>query len=649
MSKRAKKTLSDLTWAELEAWAGSRIVSRGKSYQKSGSVRDLARTSDGGLLAWVRGSRNYATKAALEKGRLSSDCTCPYEGTCKHAVAVVLEYLDCLKKKADVPLANVDDDRLSLLEDASLAWEDHEDCVDFDEDDDEYRDEDDDLIPEAERALAGIEAALGKKSKQELQATLSGILKSHPELKKELGFARPTPGKKGCAALTKSVTKAIVMISSEPAWRDYWKHTGQTPDYSPVRDGLKRLLDEGCPDDVVRLGEKLFTRGVEQLEHSHDEGETATELSDTMPIVFKALAKCSLSDTDKLERAVDFVLRDDYDLCRGADEFLQRRFGKKSWSELADRLLTRLREMKPETGEGAFSRDYNRDHLSGEVIRAMENAGRADEAIGLCLREAEATGSYERLVRKLRQADRTAEAEEWIRKGVKETQNKLPGIAASLKSALLEMRQEKKDWPFVSALRAEDFFQNPGLKTFKDLQTACARAKAWPEVRSACMVFLETGVYPGDKAGWPLPDTGFGKPEKLRREKPPFTDTLIDIAISEKRIDDVLRWYDIQKQRANAWFGSHRDDVVANAVTGKYPDRAIAIWKTIAEGLIAQAKVGAYSEAVAYLKKVRQALDRTGRAAEWASYLAALTEANKRKPRLVEMLNVLSNKPIITK
>lgn len=647
MSKRAKKTLSDLTWADLEAWAGSRIVSRGTSYQKNWSVRDLARISDGGLLAWVRGSRNYATKAALEKGRLSSDCTCPYEGTCKHAVAVVLEYLDRLKKKAEVPLADADDDRLSLLEDASLAWEDHEDCVDFDEGDDEY--EDDDLIPEAERALAGIDASLKKKSKQELQATLSGILKSHPELKKELGYARPAPGKKGCAALTKSVTKAIVMISSEPAWRNYWKHTGHTPDYSPVRDGLQRLLDEGCPDDVVRLGEKLFVKGIEQVEQSHDEGETATELSDTMPIVFKALAKCSLSDTDKLERAVDFVLRDDYDLCRGADEFLQRRFGKKSWSELADRLLARLRNMKPETGEGAFSRDYNRDRLSSEVVRAMENAGREDEAIDLCLREAEAAGSYERLVRKLRTAGRTTEAEEWIRKGVTATQNKLPGIASSLKKELLDIRQRKKDWPFAAALRADDFFEQPCLKNFKELQVAAEKARVGPKVRAACLEFLETSVYPGDKAGWPLPETGFGKPEKPRREKPPFTDTLIDIAISEKRIDDVLRWYDIQKQRANAWFGSHRDDEVASAVTGKYPDRAIAIWKKIAEGLIAQAKVGAYSETVAYLKKVRQALDDVGGADAWAVYLAALTEANKRKSRLVEMLNVLSCKPIISK
>lgn len=123
----------------------------------------------------------------------------------------------------------------------------------------------------------------------------------------------------------------------------------------------------------------------------------------------------------------------------------------------------------------------------------------------------------------------------------------------------------------------------------------------------------------------------------------------LDIAINKKRIDDVLRWYDAQKQSANAWFGSHRDDAVAAAIAHKYPDRAIAIWKKIAEGLIARTNVGAYGEAVAYLKKVRKALEGFGRAAEWTAYLANLTETNKRKTRLVQMLNILSGKPILSK
>lgn len=635
--------MHDLTWADLESWTGTKIISRGTSYQKSGYVRDLAVTSDGGLLAWVRGSENYATKVSLDKGRLSSVCTCPYGGTCKHAVAVVLEYLDRLQKNTKVPLADMDDERLLLLEDALSVLDDDDDLLEADEDYD-FSTEDD-----LQSTRVGVNSVLKKKSKKELETMLSGILKGNPELTKELGFAPRASSKKGCDALAKAVTKAIVVTSRESGWRNYWQHTGYTPDYSPVRKGLQQLLDEGCPDDVVHLGEKLFVRGKEQIEQSDDEGETADEIARTMSVVFQALAKCSLPDTDKLERAVDFGLRDEYDLCRGLDEFLHRKFGKKTWSELADRLLARLKNMKPDRQEDTFFRFYRRDSLSDEVARALENAGREEEAITLCFQEAELTGSYERLVRKLRKAGRTTEAEEWIRKGVKEFKGKLPGIASSLKSALLEIRQQKKDWPFAAALRAEDFLEDPSLKTFKDLQKACEKAKLWTKIRNACLEFLETGVHPGGKSGWPLPETGFGKPEKPRREKPPFTDILIDIAIDEKRIDDVLRWYEVQKQKASVWYGAHRDDEVATAIAQKYPDRAIAIWKKIAEWYIAQTNVGAYGEAVAYLKKVRKALEGLGKAAEWIVYLTALSEANKRKKRLVQMLNVLSGKPILSK
>jgi uncharacterized Zn finger protein len=640
--KKSKKTLHNLSWADLEAWAGTRIISRGTSYQKSGYVRELAVTSDGGLIAWVRGTENYATSVTFVKGRLSSDCTCPFAGNCKHAVAVVLEYLDRLKKHTKVPLAAEDDDRLLLLDEASLEVDDDDDLL---EDDEIYDFTKEDEIPSAG---AGVKSSLKKKSKKELETMLSGILKNHPELTKEVGFAPRASGKKGCETLAKAVTKAIVTISREPAWRNYWRHEGHTPDYSPVRKGLLRLLDEGCTDEVVKLGDKLFSRGIEQIKHSHDEGETANEIAGTMPIVFKALARCSLPETDKLERAIDYGLRDDYGLCQGLDGFLGRKFGKKSWSDVADRLLARLGNMKPETGERAFSRNYQRDHLSGEVVRALGNAGRDDEAIAVCFQEAEATGSYERLVKKLRETRRTGEAEEWIRKGVRATQDKLPGIASSLKSALLEIRQEKKDWPFAAALRADDFFGAPSLKAFKEFQKACEKTKDWPEVRKACMIFLETGVHPGGKVGWPLPDTGFGKPEKSRRGTPPFTDVLIDIAINEKRVDDVVHWYEVQKQKASDWFVAHRDDEVATAVASEYPDRAVAIWKRIAEWHIGQTNVGNYSQAVNYLKKVRKLQDGLVKAADWADYLEKLTETNKRKTRLVQMLNALSGKPILS-
>ena len=44
---------SDLTWQDLDEWAGSRVVGRGKSYRRA--VADLCTTADGRLLAWVQG------------------------------------------------------------------------------------------------------------------------------------------------------------------------------------------------------------------------------------------------------------------------------------------------------------------------------------------------------------------------------------------------------------------------------------------------------------------------------------------------------------------------------------------------------------------------------------------------------------------
>jgi len=368
-----------------------------------------------------------------------------------------------------------------------------------------------------------------------------------------------------------------------------------------------------------------------------------------MPFVFKALVQCSLQDVEKLECAVDFVLRDQYGLTRGVDEFLNKKFGKRTWSDLADRLLVKLGNWKPERPEDAFFRFYGRDNLSDEVIRALENAGRAEEALDICFREAELTGSYERLVRKLRSAGRIKETEEWIRKGVKATEHKYPGIASSLKNALMDIRQRKKDWPFVAALRAEEFFANPCLKTFQNLQKACEKMKVWQAIRRDSLFYLETGACPVGKSGWPLPDTGFVKPETSRREKSPFTDVLIDIAISEKRVDDIWHWYEFVRQRKDTWFGVHRNDDVATAIAHRYPDRAIRIWKDIAEGLIAETNVGAYKEAAAYLKKVIKTLDESGKSAEWAPYLAKLTEKNKRKTRLIQILTVLSGKPILSK
>ena len=98
-----------MTWDDLEGWAGSRTVSRGRAYQHSGHVKDLKISADGDLLSSVIGTETYATMVSLVPGGedtpLRSSCTCPVGISCKHAVATVAEYLKAIADSEPVPLA----------------------------------------------------------------------------------------------------------------------------------------------------------------------------------------------------------------------------------------------------------------------------------------------------------------------------------------------------------------------------------------------------------------------------------------------------------------------------------------------------------------------------------------------------------------
>ncbi len=128
-----------------------------------------------------------------------------------------------------------------------------------------------------------------------------------------------------------------------------------------------------------------------------------------------------------------------------------------------------------------------------------------------------------------------------------------------------------------------------------------------------------------------------------------MTSVLIDIAIEEKRPDDALKWYDHKKLKKEVfWFGeSYQDDQVAEAVADHYPDRAIDIWKSIADRQIALTKPKAYEEAARYLRKAQSLLKKLKREEEWRDYLLKLRQANARKPKLIEILVRLEGRRIV--
>ena len=341
---------------------------------------------------------------------------------------------------------------------------------------------------------------------------------------------------------------------------------------------------------------------------------------------------------------------DEYSLCDlGLESFWKTRKKKGDWAILAERLMERLKSYKAKRGDELLARDYSRKRLTDWIVESLQKAGKTDEAVALCEKEASITASYVRLVRLLREAGRKEDAEKWIRKGIKATQKQLPGIASDLRRSFREMQEKDGHWPQVTAIRAEDFFGEPSLDTFQSLEKTAKKAKVWKAIRPVAMAYLETGKELGQKgSSWPLPKTDLPALIGRGKESFPSYETLIDIAIAEKRPEDVLKWHDAKPKERYSWnFGGHRDDKIAEAVKNHYPDRALEIWKGIAENEIAQTKVKAYQEASQYLKKIQRLLIQSKREKDWLDYVAQLRQANARKPRFLEILDSLAGKRIV--
>ena len=124
---------------------------------------------------------------------------------------------------------------------------------------------------------------------------------------------------------------------------------------------------------------------------------------------------------------------------------------------------------------------------------------------------------------------------------------------------------------------------------------------------------------------------------------------LIELAIAEKKPTEVLKWYDLKAPTTHySWGYMYTSSLnVAHAIKEKYPDRAIEIWKEMAESEISRVEVSGYREAGTYLREVRDTLKRLNKEDEWEAYLSELRDQNKRRPRCLEVLDGLAGKRII--
>ena len=431
--------------------------------------------------------------------------------------------------------------------------------------------------------------------------------------------------------------RQIRKTASERGWQDYWRHEGHTPDYSPVREQLKKLLNDGHHEAVLELGEELFELGVTQVEESGDEGETAGEIRDCLAVVLAAMKMTKRPAAERMIWYWDKLLNDSYCLLDGLTPPVnETRMKPADWRQVAEAFGDRLAASpKPENPDGWSSEKFRRERLLDYTRRALCEAGEDRRAIELMIAELPYCDNYVDLVAVLSASKDYDQAVHWIYEGFRKTLEHLPGIAWKLVEQLLDIARRRRDWSLVAALRVEGFLNRSDVNTYREVERASRKKGCWEQVRSALLRYLETGAAPSSAVGWPLPDAGLPFPGRRFRRDSPDYDRLIEIALYEKRTEDALRWF------REAPHKDQHADAIARAVAKTHPDVSLDVWQRKAESLIARVQPSAYRDAMPYLSKMERLMRRLGRSDDYLRYIAALRARHKAKRRLMAELDKL--------
>ena len=489
-----------LSWGDLERWAGKAILDRGEGYRNR--VTDLAMTGSGQLVATVEGGDYYLTQVWSEDGGLHHRCTCPYGGPCKHAVAVVLVYLEQVGSGKPVPEITADELEATAAAYGLVDMPDEElgSCIDPDK----------------------LRAALERMPAEEVIEWAVGAIAGHPELWDNLppglrqdDLAFEDPEKPGISGKTIArIRQEIRMVTRERIYHDEWDYRYEDhddgPDYSDIERQFRNLLDAGHTEALIDLGGELFALGSGQVGDSDDDGEIAFQITDCLKLVFEAMRRGGGSAPGRLIRYWDMTLEDGYGLLDGIPPPVdETEMSRADWLRVAKEYKGRLdqppgREDKDRVAD--YRRAYHRNRVLDFAVEALVKAGENGSATELMVSELPHCGNHVGLVDHLLGGGDLELARHWALEGFRQTVSTDRYIALRLAKKLQEVATRQKDRPQAAALEAEFFFMDPDADSYRQVRKACRKSGHWEQVRPFLLHYLETGHSVRSEAGWPLPE-----------------------------------------------------------------------------------------------------------------------------------------------
>ncbi|MCZ7588240.1 MAG: hypothetical protein M5U27_05125 [Gaiella sp.] len=460
---------------------------------------------------------------------------------------------------------------------------------------------------------ADLERFLGGLEREELVRRLLAVSRRHEDvrfgLETEVGAAQ---GSFDVAAAKKRLTAQVAIRGQflpPRATRAYAKEVGAAIDM------LAGLLDAGLAAEVVVLCEHLMKRLDTALGRVDDSGGYLAAPIDRLKELHHAACVVAQPDVRALgRRLVEHGLGSGdaewfFDAATQYADVLGDE-GLDAYRTRLEREWAKLPPLGPEGGRFLPFHDHTRwkvSHLREQLARA---GGSINELVGVMANNLSHPYRFLLIAEELESAGLEREALSWLERGVAAfpPAGDDPRLRARLTAAYLRDGQDAD----AVALAEKAFADKPGPDTYDELR-AVVPAERWAHRRVAALEQIRTATAQGL----------FGA----------SGDRVVLAQLREGDLDGA--WRDARESGCTwpTWLE------LADASREHDPDAAVRVYVSAAENELEHPGAPAYERAVDRLCRARETLAAVGRADELETTIEGIREEQRRRPRLIAMLD----------
>lgn len=502
-------------------------------------------------------------------------------------------------------------------------------------------------LPETFIEVEDLDAALARRSKDDLIVLIKQMLKKEPDLERLVETPAPVVGKRSSPVNPEVYRRQVAGIfrKHQYDYDDYYDEEGDgageiAEELLPIKDIGDGFAQGGDYANAATVYTALVA-GV--MEHYEDVGGDADELVDVVDSCVDGLGACldAMAEHAASRQAILQTLFDIFHFGvehggSGLNADVSEALSAHATPEERRLIVDWVREALP-AGDDAFI--VSRRQRYGGLLLALAGDRLDDETFLRICRE---TGRIRDVVDRLLTLGRVDEAARDAGQAHDHEMVMLADLFVQRGHAAVA-----EDVVLVRSRKTTDRRILEWLKTYyeerHDLDVALELAERLFRAQPSMMGYQEIRKLARELGRW---DALRGGMLALLKEEN-LSNLLIEIYLHEGEIDAALATLEARKAPGNRWGGSYYTGsyyseslaiTVAKAAEAQRPRAALHLYQQEAERLIAQRGRENYQLACKHLVKVHDLYERLGEGEAWTRYIATLREQNRSLRALKEEL-----------